>query len=445
MHEAKLKADIAAIEQRYRAATPRSAHLFERALQSLPGGNTRTTLYMQPYPFYFDHGKGYRIYDIDDNAYTDFINNYTSLILGHCHPAVVAAVQWQAARGLSVAAPTELEIELAEELKRRLASIERIRFTNSGTEATMLALRAARAFTGRATIAKFDVGYHGSHDYVALDPRAMQTTAPEGSITADGIPSRIADTVITLPYNDREGVERIVSRHHHELAALIVEPVIGAGGILLPQEGFLSFLRQITQSYGIVLIFDEIIAFRLSYHGAQGYFGIVPDLTTLGKIIGGGLPVGAFGGRAEIMDAFDPRRATAISHGGTFNGNPAAMAAGLATLHEMTPETYTRLNELGAELKAKLEALFATLNIPAQVNQIGSLFNLHFSHTPVTDDATIATTNRQWLKGLYLAALNHGIVFTPRGMGCLSTPMTSAQVDLFVQVIQLALDDLGVA
>jgi glutamate-1-semialdehyde 2,1-aminomutase len=445
MNEAKLKANVAAVEQQYRAATPRSAQLFERALQSLPGGNTRTTIYMQPYPFYFDHGKGYTIYDIDDNERIDFINNYTSLILGHCYPTVVAAVQRQAARGMCVTAPTEMEIELAEELKQRLASIEHIRFTNSGTEATMLALRAARAFTGRAKIAKFDVGYHGSHDYVALDPSAMPTTTLEGPTTTNGIPSLIAETVITLPYNDREGVERILSRHHHELAALIVEPVMGVGGVLLPQEGFLSFLRQITQSYGIVLIFDEVMAFRLSYHGAQGYFGITPDLTTLGKIIGGGLPIGAFGGRAEIMDAFDPRRATAIIHGGTFNGNPASMAAGLATLHEMTLETYTHLNALGAELKTKLEALFASLNISAQVNQIGSLFNLHFSNTPVTDYATISTTNRQWLKGLYLAALNHGIVFTPRGMGCLSTVMTSAQVDLFVRAIQLGLYDLGVA
>lgn len=444
MNEAKLIAGISAVEQRYRESTPRSSQLFDRALKSLPGGNTRTTIYIQPYPFYFDHGNGYDIYDIDGNARIDFLNNYTSLILGHCHPAVVAAVQRQAARGMSVAAPTELEIELAEELKRRLASIERIRFTNSGTEATMLALRAARAFTGRAKIAKFDVGYHGSHDYVALNTSTIGTEKPGFATTADGIPSVIAETVITLPYNDPEGVERIVNRHHHELAALIVEPVIGAGGILLPQEGFLSFLREITQRYGIVLIFDEIIAFRLSYHGAQGYFGIVPDLTTLGKIIGGGLPAGAFGGRADIMDYFDPRRAISISHGGTFNGNPSAMVAGLATLHEMTPEAYTRLNDLGAELKIKLEALFASLNVPAQVNQIGSLFNLHFSDAPVTDYATISITNRQLLRGLYLAALNNGIVFTPRGMGCLSTPMTSTQIDHFVEAIKLGLYDLGV-
>src|SRR5260370_5747981 len=282
MNEAKLIAGISAVEQRYRESTPRSSQLFERALQSLPGGNTRTTIYIQPYPFYFDHGNDYDIYDVDGNERIDFLNNYTSLVVRQRPPTVVAAVQRLAAHGMSVAAPTELEIELAEELKRRLASIERIRFTNSGTEATMLALRAARAFTGRAKIAKFDGGYHGSHDYVGLNTSTIGTATPQFTTTADGIPSVIAEQIITLPYNDPEGVERIVNRHHHELAALIVEPVIGAAGILLPQEGFLSFLREITQRYGIVLIFDEIIAFRLSYHGAQGYFGIVPDLTTLG-------------------------------------------------------------------------------------------------------------------------------------------------------------------
>src|SRR5215472_12375406 len=182
MNQTQLGAGITAVEQRYRASNPRSAHLFERALQSLPGGNTRTTTFMQPYHFYFDHGQGFTVTDTDGNSRLDFINNYTSLILGHCHPAVVAAVQQQAARGLSVATPTELEIALAEELKRRLGSIERIRFTNSGTEATMLALRAARAFTGRARIAKFDVGYHGSHDYVALDTSTMET-ATSRSVT----------------------------------------------------------------------------------------------------------------------------------------------------------------------------------------------------------------------------------------------------------------------
>lgn len=439
MYQTQLQAGLEAVEQRFRASSPRSADLFERALRSLPGGNTRTTVYATPYPFYVDHSAGYSVVDVDGNARVDFINNYSSLILGHAHPQVVAAVQRQVPLGMSVAAPTVLEVELAEELKRRLPSIERLRFTNSGTEATLLALRAARAFTGRGKIAKFDVGYHGSHDYAAAPDTTGQTTAT----TPDGIPLEVARTVVTLPYNDRAGVERIITAHQHELAALIVEPVIGAGGILIPQEGFLHFLREITQRFGIVLIFDEIIAFRLSYHGAQGYFGVTPDLTTLGKIIGGGLPVGAFGGKAEIMELFDPRRSNAIGHGGTFNASPVVMAGGLATLRELTPEAYNRLNNMGAALKTKLDALFASFKLPAQVNQIGSLFNIHFSDKPVNDYTSAAASDKQLMRALYLAMLNHGVILTPRGMGCLSTPMMDAQIDQFVEAIHLGLHDLG--
>ncbi len=440
MNQTQLKAGLEAVEQQFRETTPRSAQLFERALHALPGGNSRTTVYASPYPFYVDHGAGYSVVDVDGNARVDFINNYSSLILGHAHPNVVSAVQRQVPLGMSVAAPTVLEVELAEELKRRLPSIERLRFTNSGTEATLLALRAARAYTGRAKIAKFDVGYHGSHDYAA----APGSSAPDAATTPDGIPMEVARTVVMLPYNDRAGVEKIISANHHELAALIVEPVVGSGGILTPKEGFLQFLREITQRFGIVLIFDEIIAFRLSYHGAQGYFDVTPDLTTLGKIIGGGLPVGAFGGNAEIMDLFDPRRANAIGHGGTFNASPVVMAGGLATLHELPPEAYTRLNSMAAALKTKLDTLFASFRLPAQVNQIGSLFNIHFSEKPVHDYASAAASDKALMRALYLAALNHGVILTPRGMGCLSTPMTDAQLDQFVEAIHLGLHDLGV-
>jgi glutamate-1-semialdehyde 2,1-aminomutase len=260
-----------------------------------------------------------------------------------------------------------------------------------------------------------------------------------------GIPEAVAATVVSMPFNDPAAVERVIDAHKDELAAVIVEPVLGAGGILIPQDGFLSFLRDITRRYGILLIFDEVIAFRIGYHGAQGYFGVTPDLTALGKIIGGGFPAGAFGGRADIMALFDPRSAGALSHGGTFNGNPVTMAAGLATLSEMTPAMYERLAALGAELKQKLGELFAELNIPAQINQIGSLFNLHFSEAPVDSYAATLAGDRVLLKNLYLATITRGVIFTARGMGCLSTPMTSAEVDRFVEVLRGSLADLGVA
>jgi len=418
------------IVDRYHETTPKSRALYERATRSLPGGNTRTTLYMQPYPCYFDHGIGCRVYDADDNERIDFINNYTSLILGHAHPKIVAAVQQQAALGMSAAAPSELEIALAEALKSRLLSIDQLRFTNSGTEATMLALRAARAYTGREKIAKIDGSYHGSHDYAAVGAEHI------------GIPAAVAETLVMLPFNDVRAAEQVISAHQHELAAVIVEPVMGAGGVIAAQPGFLAFLREITERYGIVLIFDEIIAFRIGYHGAQGYFGVKPDLTTLGKIIGGGLPVGAVGGREAIMACFDPRRLDHIGHGGTFNANPMTMAAGLATLDEMTPAAYAQLDALSGELRAKLCALFGELGVPAQINQVGSIFNIHFSDTPVTDYATMCMSDREMAAWLHLAALNHGVALASRCMGCLSMPMTGAEIDACVTAIRLAMRDL---
>lgn len=437
-------ANLAAAERRFRQANPRSQALFERAQAALPGGNTRTTIFQQPYPFYFDHGAGCQVVDVDGNARVDFINNYTSLIHGHAPPAVVAAVQAQVARGMSVAAPSALEVELAESIRARLPSMELLRFTNSGTEATMLAMRVARAHTGRPIIAKFAGSYHGTHDYAAVDGVAAGAVgAPQSQ--SGGVPAAVAGTVLSLPYNDLPALERILAERSDEVAAVIIEPVLGSAGVLLPEPGFLPALRELTERLGMLLIFDEVISFRLGYGGAQGRFGVAPDLTTLGKIIGGGLPVGAFGGREAIMRRFDPRSPGYLGHGGTFNANPATMAAGLATLAELTPAAYDRLEGLAADLKAKLCDLFEELGIPAQVHQVGSLFNLHFSAAPVRDYPAAQAGDRELLAGLYLAALNHGVAFTGRGMGCLSTPMTGAEIDLFVRALRAGLYDLGVA
>lgn len=433
------KARIASSSEQYRASNPRSGALYERAVQALPGGNTRTTLYVQPYPFYFERGQGCFIYDVDGNARLDFINNYTSLILGHGHPRVIAAVQEQLLRGVSAAAPSELEIQLAEVIKERLPSIDLLRFTNSGTEATMLAIRAARAYSGRTLIAKFEGGYHGSHDYAAVAVSAGGAVGA-GQVTANaGIPDAVVESMVTLPFNDPAGVERIVTAYKDELAAVIVEPVVGAGGVIAPAPGFLELLRDLTHRHGMLLIFDEVISFRIAYHGAQGYFGVRPDLTTLGKIIGGGLPIGAVGGAERVMACFDPRRDNHIGHGGTFNANPLSMAAGLATLAEMTPAAYERLGGLAEELRWKLLGMFQVQGVAAQVNQVGSLFNIHLSATPVTSYSQALQADRRLLNELYLAALNEGVAFTARGMGCLSTPMTSREVDVFVGALDEAL------
>src|SRR5882672_5890594 len=314
----------------YLARTPRSRALFERATASLPGGSTRTTVYSAPYPPYIESGQGLWIQDVDGNRYRDFLGNYTSLILGHAHPAVVAAVEAQVRRGSAFAAPTETEIELAEELRRRLPSVERVRFTSSGTEATMFAIRAARAFTGRSLIAKFVRSYHGTHDAV------MAGTA--------GVPEAMSGLIVELPWGDGEAVETALRGRERDLAAIIIEPVQGAGGVRAASPEFLASLRAFADRHGALLIFDEIISFRVGPGGAQGQAGVRPDLTTLGKIIGGGYPLAAFGGRADVMAVYDSRQAGSISHGGTFNGNPVAAAAGLATLRELTPATFELLD-----------------------------------------------------------------------------------------------------
>ncbi|HKG56812.1 MAG TPA: aminotransferase class III-fold pyridoxal phosphate-dependent enzyme, partial [Candidatus Limnocylindrales bacterium] len=269
----------------YLTRTPRSRALFERATASLPGGSTRTTVYTAPYPPYVDHGEGIRIHDVDGNVYRDFLGNYTALVLGHAHPAVVAAVEAQVRRGSAFAAPTETEVELAEEIRSRIPSIEALRFTNSGTEATMFAIRAARAFTRRPLVATFERAYHGTHD-------AVVTGTP-------GVPAAVGELTLQLPWGDPDGVERAIAGRERDLAAIVIEPVQGAGGVRAADPSFLVFLRELADRHGTLLVFDEIISFRVARGGAQERLGAVrPDLTTLGKIIGGGYALAAFGGRA---------------------------------------------------------------------------------------------------------------------------------------------------
>lgn len=389
---------------RYRARTPQSAELYARATRSLPGGSTRTTTYFDPYPPYVERGLGARIVDVDGNTYVDFLNNYTSLILGHAHPAVVAAVEDQVRRGSAFGAPTAIEVAHAEEIRSRLPSAEEVRFTNSGTEATMLALRLARAATGRSAIAKFENAYHGTHDW------ALAWTP--------GVPKALGDLVIELPYDDIDGVEATLAGRELELAAIIIEPVLGAGGMRPASVEFLQFLRALTRRHGIVLIFDEIIAFRIGFHGAQGEYGVTPDLTALGKIVGGGLPLAAVAGSAELMEWLDARRPDGLGHGGTFNGNPVAAAAGLVTLQQMTTERFAALNASGARLRAHLASAFADAGADARVTGAGSLFQVHLP----TRDAQAR---------FHLGLLNEGFYLAPRGLGALSVPMTEHDLAAF--------------
>jgi glutamate-1-semialdehyde 2,1-aminomutase len=394
----------------YRARTPRSAAMFERALASLPGGSTRTTIFSAPYPPYMARGEGVRTWDLDGNEYRDFLGNYTSLILGHAHPDVVAAVERQVRRGSAFAAPTETEIELAEEIRARLPSIERIRFTNSGTEATMFAVRAARALTGRPRIARFEGAYHGTHD----------SALP----WSPGVPAATSELVMDLPWDDPEGVDRAIAGRERELAAVIIEPVQGAGGVRAATPEFLRFLRELTTRIGALLIFDEVIAFRVGPNGAQGRLGGVrPDLTTLGKIIGGGYPSGAFGGRENVMAQFDARQPGALVHGGTFNGNPVAAAAGLATLRTLTPDRYAALERRGDRLRLTLNAAFERADLDARAIGIASIFQVVPGPSLVPPDGLTPQS------ALFLGCLLDGFHLAPRGMGALATPATDRDVD----------------
>ncbi len=398
----------------YRARTPGSAALFERASRSIPGGSTRTTVFSPPYPPYMVRGVGIRTWDVDRNEYRDFLGNYTSLILGHSHPVVVEAVRRQVELASAFAAPTEVEVELAEEIRSRLPSVERIRFTNSGTEATMFAIRAARAFTGRSLVAKFDHAYHGTHDTV-------QAWTP-------GVPDEVSRLVVELPWGDADGVERILGPIERDVAAIVIEPVQGAGGVRAADPAFLARLREVANRIGALLVFDEIIAFRVGPNGAQGRLGVRPDLTTLGKIVGGGYPLAAFGGRADVMDQFDARRSGALGHGGTFNGNPVAAAAGLATLRYLTPDRYLRLEELGDRLRTRLTDALGRQGVDARVDGIASLFQ-------VVPGPTLDAGEWSPVSALFLGLLIDGFHLAPRGMGAIATPADEADVDALAAAI----------
>lgn len=428
--------------EEYRRQNPTSLARFEEAKGVIPGGNTRLTAYFAPYPFYAMKGEGCRVTDVDGNVRLDFYNNATSLIFGHAYPPVVAAISDQAAKGTAFAIPTEPEIELAKLLVARIPSVEKIRFTNSGTEGATFAIRAARAFTGREKIAKCEGGYHGTADHVAISVTpeialggdARRPTAVPASA---GITRNTLDDVLILPFNDLASATALITAHKDALAAVIVEPILGSCGYVPAAREFLQGLRDLTQRLGILLIFDEVQTFRLSAGGAQARLGIIPDVTILGKIIGGGLPVGAVGGRNGIMAAFD---ATAgkpqIPHAGTFNGNPVTMRAGLATLHGLSPAVYDSLNQMGAEFRQRVQALCSRSGVPMQVTGDGSLFGLHWTAEPVTDYRSSQRTNTSLASKFFLHALNNGIFFTTRGGGCLSIPMTDTELGAFLDALE---------
>jgi len=393
-----------------------SAQWFQRAVRVIPGGvnsPVRAFKAVGGEPLFIRSAQGAYMEDADGNRLLDYVGSWGALILGHAHPDVVRAVQEAARRGTSYGAPTSWEVEMAEEIREALPSIEKVRMTNSGTEATMSAIRLARAVTGRRKIVKFEGCYHGHAD--ALLVRAGSGVATLGLPESPGVLPELAAQTLVLPFNDAEALEQAFDAHGSEIAGVIIEPVVGNMGCVLPQPGFLSRVRALTERHGALLIFDEVITgFRVGYHGAQGLYGIRPDLTCLGKIIGGGLPVGAFGGRAEIMNELAPEGP--VYQAGTLSGNPLAMVAGLTTLRILKRERetlYPRLERLTTRLAEGIAAEAARSGVPVRVNHLASLLTVFFTEREVTDWTSAAATDRDRFRQFFRALLRRGIYWPP--------------------------------
>src|SRR5215218_6697470 len=420
----------------YRASSPRSAALHESARRVMPGGDTRTVAFHVPYPLVITQGRGCRVQDADGRTYIDLLNNYTSLIHGHAHPAIVAAVSERLPFGTAFPAPNEAQTQLAEIIVDRVASVDMMRFCNSGSEAVMNALRAARAFTGRDLIIKMEGGYHGTYDDVEvsvrpdpLDPETGPDRAPNAVLGTRGVPENTIDNVLVTPLNDIDAVERLMRERGTEIAAIIIEPVMGSAGMLPADREFLEALRALTLEHDALLIFDEVMSFRLEPGGMQQHYRVRPDLTTFAKIIGGGFPVGGFGGRASVMEQFDPLRPAALSQSGTFNGNLITMVAGVAAMEAYTPAQVVRINSLGERLRNGLRTALQNADVPAAVTGYGSFVGVHLGATAARTYRDAARTDKGLARLLHLALLLEGIFVAPRLTMCTSTPMDEATID----------------
>lgn len=434
------------ISARYAAERPVSRRLHEEACRYLPGGDTRTATFFLPYPNYIERAEGAYLYDVDGHRLLDFQNNYTSLIHGHGHPAVVEAVQKQIALGSAYAAPFELQTELAEILVSRFPSIDLVRFTNSGTEANMHALRIARAFTGKAKIIKTEGGYHGTTDVfeASVDPNIKKAgTLDQIKVIPEsrGVSANALKDVLVVPFNDIERTRKVVEEYVDETACIIIEPIMGSAGQIEPDPAYLRFLREITREKGIILIFDEVVTGRLSLGGAQEYYGVTPDLTSLGKIIGGGIPVGAFGGRRDIMEMYDPRNKL-MYHSGTFNGNAITMAAGAAAMKAYDAAAVDHVNRLGDRFCAETQRIFERLGLGAQVCGAGSIRNILFTNKKVTQYRDVAAAHEELNKLLYMILLTKGVFDAERGMFCMSTPMTDEDLDFGLAALEESLSEM---
>lgn len=439
----KAETVVQRVVETYHKRTPTSKAHHEKASTYLPGGDTRTTCYFAPYPTYMQRGRGCRLYDCDGHEYLDYLSNYTSLIFGHAHPALTKAAKDLVEEGTIFGAATEIQYLHAKHLTERIPSMEMVRYSNSGTEATMFAIRGARAFSGKDIIMKMDGGYHGTHDLAEVNVHAdVDAVGMPSKKLVPGVPKSILQDVLIAPYNDLNAVEDLVRANHDKLAAIIVEPILGAGGLICPEQGYLKGLREITARYDILLIFDEIISFRVHRGGMQSSEGVSPDMTTLGKWIGGGFPAGAFGGRSDIMAVYDPTKPGSIGHGGTFNANNLTMGVGLIALNLVDQPAIDRLNQLGDRLKKGMQAALKKVGVKACISGYGSMLGLHWReemprNAKETAQGVIKTGRLPAL--FHLEMLNRGIYFAPRGMFIISIPMGEFEVDACINAFEGAL------
>ena len=392
----------------------KSHRLYKKACELIPGGvnsPVRAFRAVGGSPIFIDRAKGSKIYDVDGNAYIDYVLSWGPLILGHTHPKVINAIKKAIERGTSYGAPTVLEIELAELVLKAYPSMDKVRMVNSGTEATMSAIRVARGFTGRDKIIKFEGCYHGHADGLLVKAGSGATTF--GVPDSPGVPKSYAKNTITLPFNDVNALKAVIKNEWKSIACVIIEPVVGNIGCVLPKSGFLESLRKLTKDYGIVLIFDEVMTgFRVSYGGAQAYYGITPDMTCLGKVIGGGLPVGAYGGKKQIMAMVSPEGP--VYQAGTLSGNPLAMTAGIETLKILSKDgIYEKLENISALLERGLRDAAETAGLKTRFYRAGTMFCTYFTDTNVVDYKTAKTSDTSKFSRFFSAMLQRGVYIAP--------------------------------
>jgi glutamate-1-semialdehyde 2,1-aminomutase len=431
-------------EQKYRRRTSRSLELLERTKPLIPTGHGGGMWYQLPYPVLLERGKGARVWDVDGNEYVDLRIGDWVMIHGHANDTIRDAIVAQLDKGVQFGCPDwDLSFRMASLLIERMPCVERVRFLVSGTEANLLAMRLARSYTGRVKIAKAEGSYHGHADHTVV---GSSTVGISPNKVPSGVVATVAEELVEIPFNDPDGAEAILERNAGEIAAVLIEPVQGAAGMIDASTEYLQRLRDVTTRLGIVLVFDEVVTFPVAYGGAQAYHGVIPDLTTMSKAIGGGLPMSAIGGRSEIMDLLDPEL-----HGGkapvtsvsTFGCNQASLAAGIAALELLTPEVHARVQAVGDRARNGIDELGRAYDVPLHSSGLGHLFGLHWAPERVRDYRTRMQTDRTKVVNLHLALMNEGFYQMSLGYFLISTEITEADIDAFLAALERGLHTLG--